>query len=126
MLALKLRPKGKKHQRTYRVVVMEKRSKLRGKFIDDVGWYNPHNKKAELKKEAIIDWLKKGVQPTDSVHNLLVREKIIHAPKRPKHKIAKKQKEEPKPEENASQRQESGVENKTNQEPESGGNKPNA
>src|SRR3989344_2942408 len=85
MLAIKLRPVGKKKQISYRVVVMEKKSKLVGKFIEDLGWYNPHTKLCALKQDRIEYWTKSGAQPTDTVHNILVREKVREGPKIAKH-----------------------------------------
>ncbi|OGM91280.1 30S ribosomal protein S16 [Candidatus Wolfebacteria bacterium RIFCSPHIGHO2_01_FULL_48_22] len=85
MLAIKLRPIGKKKQISYRVVVMEKKSKLVGKFIEDLGWYNPHTNLSSVNKDRMEYWIKSGAQPTDSVHNLLVREKVNEGPKVPKH-----------------------------------------
>ncbi|MCP6719702.1 MAG: 30S ribosomal protein S16 [Patescibacteria group bacterium] len=81
MLAIKFRRQGKKHQASYRVVVAEKRSKLRGRFVDDLGWFDPHSKKFDIKKEKVEHWIKVGAKPTDSVHNLLVKAEIIKAPK---------------------------------------------
>ena len=73
MLAIKLKRIGKKGQATFRVVVNEKRSKMQGKFNDDLGWYNPHTNEVKIDAAKANEWIKKGAQPTDSVHNLLVR-----------------------------------------------------
>ncbi len=95
MLAIKFRRIGKKHQPSFRVVVIEKRSKLVGKFVENLGWYNPRDKKFDLNKERVDYWLKNGAQPTDSIYNLLARAQLISGPKKPVHKKAKKSKEEP-------------------------------
>lgn len=89
MLAIKFKRVGKKHQPSYRVVVQPKRSKVLGKFIEDLGWYNPITKKLEVKKDRVEHWLRCGAQATDSVYNLLVRAEIIKGPKKPVRKIAK-------------------------------------
>ncbi len=81
MLAIKFRRQGKKHQASFRLIVAEKRSKLRGRFIDDLGWLDPKAKKFDIKKEDILRWLKVGAKPTTSVHNLLVKTGIVEAPK---------------------------------------------
>jgi small subunit ribosomal protein S16 len=94
MLAIKLKPVGKKHQKTYRVVVAEKRSKLDGRFVADLGWVNPHADTHHIDGEKVTEWIKNGAQPTPSVHNLLVKAGIINAPKIPVHSVAKKKKEE--------------------------------
>lgn len=101
MLAIKLRRVGKKGQASFRVVVAEKRSKLQGKFTEDLGWLNPHTDSFNLKKERVEYWLKVGAQPTDSVHNLLVKAGVLKGPKIPVHAKTKKSKEETKPEEKA-------------------------
>lgn len=71
MLAIKLQGIGKKHQRSFRLVVQEKREKLNGKSVEDLGWFNNHNDKFELKKERIQYWLGVGAQPTDTAKRLL-------------------------------------------------------
>ncbi len=55
--------------------------------MEIVGFLNPRKKERALKKERILHWISKGAQPSDTVHNLLVTEKIIEGPKIPKHKI---------------------------------------
>ncbi len=92
MLAIKLRRQGKRHQPSFRVVVAEKRSKLGGKFVDDLGWLDPKTKKFNLRKEKAEYWLKVGAKPTYSVHNLLVRARVIDEPKIPVHSTKKKEK----------------------------------
>jgi len=93
MLKIKLRPVGKKHQRSFRIVVQEAREKLKGKFVEDLGWWNPHFDKFEIKKERVLYWLKQGAQPTDTCYNLLVEAKVIEGKKRPVHKSKKKKEE---------------------------------
>jgi len=71
MLKIKLSPTGKKHERHYRIVIMEEHSKLTGKAIVTLGHYHPLTKEITLEKEVIAEWLKKGAQPTDKVRKLL-------------------------------------------------------
>lgn len=85
MVAIKLRPVGKKKQHSYRVVVAPKRSKLVGKSIEDLGWYNPHTDLFSINKERAQYWISQGAQPTDSIHNILVNAKIIEGKKRAMH-----------------------------------------
>lgn len=94
MLAIKLRPVGKKKQISYRVVVMEKKSKLQGKFIEDLGWYNPHTNTCSLKQDRIMYWMHAGALPTDTVHNILIKEKVHEGAKIPKHSVSKKPQDE--------------------------------
>jgi len=100
MLAIKLKPVGRKHQISYRVVVAEKRSKLKGKYIEDIGWVNPHEGKFHVDKERARYWVETGgAQPTDSVYNLLVQASIIEGKKRPVHSKKKISEEDMKEEE---------------------------
>ncbi len=71
MIKIKLLPRGKKHQITYRIVVAEDRSKSDGKFIADLGFYTPQTKTLEINKESFADWQKKGAQVTEGVDKLI-------------------------------------------------------
>jgi len=93
MLKIKLRMVGKKHQRSFRIIVQEAREKIQGKFVEDLGWWNPHFDKFEIKKDRVLYWLEKGAQPTDTCHNLLVKAGIIKGEKKPVHKVKKKKEE---------------------------------
>ena len=81
MLVIRLQRIGKKHQPSYRVVAAEKRSKLGGPPVEDLGFYNPFTKKAVFKNERISHWLSVGAKPTPTVHNLLVKNSVVNAPK---------------------------------------------
>ncbi len=81
MLAIKLQRIGKKHQPSFRVVVAERRSKMQGPPIEDLGSYNPETKAFEVKKDRVSHWMKVGAQPTSTAHNLLVRYRVITLPK---------------------------------------------
>lgn len=71
MLKIKLAPRGKTHQITYRIVIAEDRSKLNGPVIDDLGFYTPQTKVIEIDKQKMADWVKKGAQLTLGVDRLL-------------------------------------------------------
>jgi len=94
MIAIKLRPIGKKKQITYRIVVLPKKSKLVGEYIDDLGWYNPHTDKFSVDFDKAKKWIASGAQPTDTVHNILVTAKIIKGPKIRLQKKSKQTKQE--------------------------------
>lgn len=84
MLVIRLLRVGKKNQPFFKIVVTEKRNPPRGgRFVQDVGFYNPLTKERNLKKEKILYWLSKGAKPSDTVYNLLVSEKIIEGRKKP-------------------------------------------
>jgi small subunit ribosomal protein S16 len=71
MIKIKLSPRGKKHQITYRVVVTQDRIKLNGSFIDDLGFYTPQTNTFSIDKEKLADWQKKGAQIAFGVDKLL-------------------------------------------------------
>ena len=87
---LKLKRIGKKHQASFRLVVDEKRHKMVGTNVEDLGWYNPRADKFEFKKERVEHWMKVGAKPTDTVHNLLVTAGILSGKKIAVHKQPKK------------------------------------
>ena len=89
MLTIKLQRIGKKHQPSYRLMVQEKREKLDGRVLEDLGWYNNRTDKFELNKERVAHWLKMGAQKTDTVHNLLITAGIIEGKKIAVHKKPK-------------------------------------
>lgn len=74
-MAVKIRLKrmGQKKSPFYRIVVADARSPRDGRFIEEIGYYNPCREPNELKidKEAAEKWLKNGAQPTDTVKSLL-------------------------------------------------------
>lgn len=93
MLRIKLRRIGRRNQPSFRIVVMEKRSKLSGPFIADLGWLNPIAHHFKIDSEKAKYWLSVGAQPTPTVHNLLVKAGVISGPKI-KIKIKSKNQEE--------------------------------
>jgi ribosomal protein S16 len=97
MLKIKLFPKGKKHQRTFRIVVSEARSKSNGNFVADLGFYTPQTKTIQIDQEKLAQWQKNGAQITLGVDHILNPDKY---PKKVKVKPEKiiKPKAEPKPE----------------------------
>ncbi len=72
MLKIKLVRVGKKHQPSYRIVVVEAKSKLNGKYLDQVGFYNPLTEPhtVRLDKQKYSGWIEKGAQPTERVRSL--------------------------------------------------------
>lgn len=81
MLKIRLTRTGKRNQPHYRIVVAEHWRKVKGKYIEMLGFYNPRNKEIKLEKKRIKYWLSVGAQKSPTVHNLLVDNKIIQAPK---------------------------------------------
>ena len=77
MLKLRLQRRGKKNYATYRVVVAEDRAPVKGRYIADLGHYNPHTDEFAVKQDVVAEWIGKGAQPTPTVHNLLIEHKVI-------------------------------------------------
>jgi small subunit ribosomal protein S16 len=83
MLTIRLLRTGKKNQPSYKIVVADKKNPPKGgKFVEEVGFFNPKTKERIFKKERITYWLGVGAQASDTIHNMLVNEKIINEPKR--------------------------------------------
>ena len=70
---MRLRRMGAKKAPFYRVVVADSRYPRDGRFIEEIGYYNPTTEPSEIKIDAdkAKDWLSKGVQPTETVKALL-------------------------------------------------------
>ena len=96
MLKIRLRRRGKNKYATYRIVVAQHSAPVKGKFIADLGFYNPHSKEFSIKKEDVATWISKGAKASPTIHNLMVNHKIIDAPKvmswKPKKKAAEEKK----------------------------------
>ncbi len=73
MLAISLMRMGAKKRPFYRIVVKEKRSKRDGKYLENVGTYNPMGEtmKVDLKHDRIQYWISVGAQPTETVASLI-------------------------------------------------------
>ena len=69
---IRLRRMGAQKAPFYRVVVADSRAPRNGRFIEEIGYYNPTVKPVEVKfnEEKATEWLKKGAQPTDVVKRL--------------------------------------------------------
>ena len=76
---IRLRRMGAKKAPFYRVIVADERSPRDGKFIDEIGYYNPLRDPAEIKidGEKATKWLNDGAQPTETVKSLLKKSGIV-------------------------------------------------
>ena len=79
MVKIRLRRMGAKKNPFYRVVVADARYPRDGRFIEELGTYNPLKKPSEFAVDAekVQEWIKKGAQPTDTVRALLKKSNII-------------------------------------------------
>lgn len=73
MVRIRLRRVGAKKQPSYRVVVADSESPRDGRFIENIGFYNPLTDPptVEIKAERALYWLQHGAQPSDSVAKML-------------------------------------------------------
>ena len=80
-MAVKIRLKriGAKKSPFYRVIVADERSPRNGKFIEELGYYNPMTDPADIKIDAekATKWIANGAQPTDTVRALLKKSEIL-------------------------------------------------
>jgi small subunit ribosomal protein S16 len=80
VLATKIRfaRRGRTHRPSYRLVAADSRSPRDGKFLEDLGFYDPNESpaKVSLKADAIIAWLETGAQPSDTALSLIKSEGI--------------------------------------------------
>lgn len=82
MLMMRLQRVGRKNDPSYRIVVVDKRTGPKSnKNIDILGSYNPKLNHIQIDADKAKDWLTKGVQPSDTVHNILVGQKVIEGKK---------------------------------------------
>ena len=79
MVKIRLKRMGMKKKPFYRVVVADERASRDGRFIDELGYYNPVSNPVELKIDAekAQQWIKNGAQPTDTVRALLKKSGAI-------------------------------------------------
>lgn len=94
MLKIRLQRVGKKKQVYFRFVLTEHTRKPKGKYLEFLGSWNPHQNIITLDDERIKYWLSKGAKPTDTVFNLLVEKNVLKGPKKTVWKPKKKKKEE--------------------------------
>ena len=83
MLTIRLTRVGKKKDGSFRVIVVESKRKVQpGNYLEMVGSYDPRVDTVSLKADRIKYWMSMGATVSDTVHNLLVSQKIIDAKKR--------------------------------------------
>ncbi len=70
---IRLAQRGKKKNRTYRVVVADARSPRDGKYIEDLGFYNPKDNPStvDIDIDKAVSWLDKGAQPSERAQKIL-------------------------------------------------------
>ena len=82
MLMMRLQRVGRKNDPAYRIVVTDKRTGVKSdKHVDRIGSYNPKLSTIILDKDKAKQWLANGVQPSVTMHNILVSQGVIDAKK---------------------------------------------
>ncbi len=79
MVKIRLKRMGAHKKPFYRVVVADSRAPRDGKFIEEIGYYNPLTDPADIKinDEKAKKWLDNGAQPTDTVRGLFKKTGIL-------------------------------------------------
>lgn len=79
MLKIRLQRTGRKHEPTFRVVLTKQQNGPKsGNAIEILGHYDPRrNEETHLKAERIQYWISQGAQPSDTLHNLLIKQGVI-------------------------------------------------
>jgi small subunit ribosomal protein S16 len=82
MLMIRFQRIGRANDPAFRISVLEKeRAAQAGNIVELLGTYNPKSKAVTLNKERVLYWISKGAQPTDSIKNLLINQKVLEGKK---------------------------------------------
>lgn len=82
MLTIRLQRVGRKNDPSFRVVVTESKHKPQtGKYLEMVGSYDARSDKVDIKKDRIKHWIGMGATTSETVHNILINEKVIEGKK---------------------------------------------
>jgi len=74
---MRLRRMGAKKAPTYRVIVADSRSPRDGRFIEELGHFDPRSNELKIDAEKAKKWISNGAQPTDTVKALLKKSGIV-------------------------------------------------
>ena len=85
---IRLRRMGTKKRPFYRIVVADSRAPRNGRFIEELGFYNPltEPKKVVVNLESVNKWIENGARPTDTVDRLF-KENNVYQPKAKEEKV---------------------------------------
>ncbi len=83
MLMMRLQRVGRRNDPSFRIVVTDKRTGPKSdKHVDRLGSYNPKLNHVQLDADKAKEWLAKGVQPSDTLFNILVNEGVVEGRKK--------------------------------------------
>ncbi len=70
---------GRHKDAIYRIVVADSRSARDGRYVEQIGFYNPAlgEESAQINEEAALKWLARGAQPSDSIRTLFTKKGLI-------------------------------------------------
>ncbi len=93
MVKIRLKRMGSKFNAFYRIVAADVRAPRDGRFIEEIGYFNPHSKELKIDKELAFKWLSNGAQLSEIARELFTREKLLeeYNKNKPK-KVVKKSK----------------------------------
>ena len=74
---IRLRRMGSKKAPFYRLVVADSRSPRDGRFIEEIGYFNPIKEDLNIDQEKAVKWLKDGAQPSETVRALFKKAGVI-------------------------------------------------
>lgn len=77
MIKLRLKRYGKKKQASYRIVAMNSRCRRDGQPLEELGFYDPRTDETRLDVPGIVNRLKQGAQPTDTVRRILEKANVF-------------------------------------------------
>ena len=78
MVKIRLRRMGAKKAPFYRIVVADSRYPRDGRFIEEIGTYNPLTNPSTVNVDRAQEWIKKGAQPTDTVRGILKKAGVLN------------------------------------------------
>ena len=90
MLKIILSRTGKKKQAFFKLLVTQKHKDPWGKYLENLGNYNPRSKALEIKADRVKYWISQGAEPSDTVWNMLVTKGIVEGKKKKVTTITKK------------------------------------
>jgi small subunit ribosomal protein S16 len=83
MLTIRLQRVGRKNDPSFRMIVTDSKHKPKtGNALEVVGSYDPRVNRIDVKADRVTHWMQHGAQVSDTVHNILVKQKIVEGAKR--------------------------------------------
>jgi small subunit ribosomal protein S16 len=83
MVRIRMKRLGRRRRPFYRINAVDVTTKRDGKFLEQLGWYDPlvkdEAKAIVIDGERVKHWLAKGAQPSDTVMNMLVKRELVDA-----------------------------------------------